>query len=477
MNIRTTLLLIAGMALAACEPKGPGETRIAVIDGSLEADAIVEGATARGLVSFDARGQIQPALAESWHVSDDGRSYIFRLARGTWSDGSTITAQQVARALQQDLRGNPLGDALGGVDEIVAMTERVIEIRLVAPRPHLLDLLANPALAVRQGELGSGPFQREEEEVADEDEDEVLHLRRDTVDRFGEPGESERVHLDIVPASEAIASFVSGHVELVLGGDFASLPLVREAAVPRGALRYDPAVGLFGLIPLTSRGPFGDPEVRAILSKAIDRAALIEELGVPSLAPRATLLQDGLDLPRPLIQPDYLSDPTSARAEAAEDWNARFGSDEAHQVLAVALPDGPGGDVLFERLREDWGALGIDVQRTNLDAADFAMVDKVAPSPSAAWFLRQFSCARAKVCSEELDMLVDAARTAPLIEQRRAILADAGARMDEAVLFLPLAAPIRWSLVGQQVTGFSENRYAIHPLAGLKAPLPTETTR
>lgn len=475
MNIRTLLLLMVAMALAACEPRDPGETRVAVIEGGPQAAAIVEGATARGLVAFDARGQIQPALAESWHVSDDGRSYIFRLARGEWSDGSTITAQQVARALQQQLRGRPLGDALGGIDEVVAMTDRVIEIRLVAARPHLLDLLANPALAVRMGDMGSGPFQPDEEELAEHDDD-ALHFRRDIVDRFGERSGSERVHLHLGPASEAIASFVSGHVELVLGGDFASLPLVREAAVPRGTLRYDPVIGLFGLVPLTSRGPLGDPEVRAILSQAIDRGALIEELGVPSLAPRATLLQDGLDLPRVPSQPDFLSDPASAREDAVSAWNAR-GNDNEPVVLAVALPEGPGGDILFARLREDWGALGIDVQRTDRDAADFALLDLVAPSPSAAWFLRQFSCSRVRICSEELDTLVDAARTAPLIEQRRAILADAGARMDEAALFIPLAAPIRWSLVGQQVSGFSENRYAIHPLAGLKAPLPPETTR
>lgn len=472
---RAVPLLLACLALAACGRGDVGETHVAIIEGA-QSDTILPGATAQGLVAFDARGQIQPALAESWHVSDDGRSYIFRLAPGQWPDGSRITARQVARALQRIVRDAPLADALGGVEEIVAMTDRVIEIRLVAPRPHLLALLANPALAVRLDEAGSGPFRIDPERMEDEEQDDgTVHLQRDMVDRFGEPLGSERVHVETLPAKDAIASFVSGEAELVLGGDFASLPWVREAAIARGALRFDPVAGLFGLVPVSRRPPFDDPAARLVLSRAIDRAALIEALGVPSLAPRATVLQEGLDI-RPPAQPAFLADPEVARSEASAAWRASTRSSEPI-IVAVWLPDGPGSDLLFARLREDWGALGLDVQRTDRDAADFALVDLVAPSPSAAWFLRQFSCKQRRVCSRDLDALVEAARAAPLIEQRLAILADAGVRMDEAALFIPLAAPIRWSLVGQGVTGFAENRYAHHPLTGLKSPLPTETSR
>ena len=37
-------------------------------------------ATAQGLVRFDAAGEIEPALAQSWIVSDDGLRYTFRIA-------------------------------------------------------------------------------------------------------------------------------------------------------------------------------------------------------------------------------------------------------------------------------------------------------------------------------------------------------------------------------------------------------------
>ena len=43
--------------------------------------------------------------------------------------------------------------------------------------------------------------------------------------------------------------------------------------------------------------------------------------------------------------------------------------------------------------------------------------------------------------------------------------------IDEAVLFLPIAAPVRWSLVSPSVSGFAANQFARHPLTGLQQRL------
>ena len=107
---------------------------------------LVRAATAEGLVGFDEQGQIVPALADRWIVTDDGLSYIFRLRDGTWSDGSALTAQTLRTTLRETiagLRDTPLALDLAGIDEIRVMTGRVIEIRLSAPMPNLLQLLAH----------------------------------------------------------------------------------------------------------------------------------------------------------------------------------------------------------------------------------------------------------------------------------------------------------------------------------------------
>jgi oligopeptide transport system substrate-binding protein len=64
---------------------------------------------------------------------------------------------------------------------------------------------------------------------------------------------------------------------------------------------------------------------------------------------------------------------------------------------------------------------------------------------------------------------MDAARQTPVPAQRYALLGQAAARIDDAQLFLPIAAPVRWSLVSSRIQGFTGNRYARHTLTDLEA--------
>jgi oligopeptide transport system substrate-binding protein len=46
-----------------------------------------------GLVAQDAKAELIPGAAESWTVSDDGKTYTFKMRQGaTWSDGAPVTA-------------------------------------------------------------------------------------------------------------------------------------------------------------------------------------------------------------------------------------------------------------------------------------------------------------------------------------------------------------------------------------------------
>lgn len=54
------------------------------------------GYTHEGLVSENSRGEIEPALAEYWQISEDKKQIIFTLKKGLkWSDGKPITADDV----------------------------------------------------------------------------------------------------------------------------------------------------------------------------------------------------------------------------------------------------------------------------------------------------------------------------------------------------------------------------------------------
>jgi peptide/nickel transport system substrate-binding protein len=137
-------------------------------------------------------------------------------------------------------------------------------------------------------------------------------------------------------------------------------------------------------------------------------------------------------------------------------------------VIRIALSDTPGSEILLNRLTADWGSLGLTVERVEPDeAADLRLLDAVAPSTSPAWFARQFRCGVTPICDKAADELMDGARSTPVAVQRNGLLTQAAQLIDEQQLFIPIAAPIRWSLVSDRVQGFATNRFARHSLAGL----------
>ena len=475
-----TLLLVPALALvpAACRQQPQGSLKAVVIGGEPRirdpalgplppSDAVLLTNVAQGLVRFDASGNIVGGLAERWNVSDDGLSYIFRLASLEWPDGKKINAQQVAKLLKRQIgprSRNPFKDSLGAVDDVVAMTDRVIEIQLLAPRPNLLSLLAQPELAILRDGEGTGPFKAAPTGGTGGE----LRLSRDIVEGDDEATQREEVLLAGAAAADSIRAFAENKADLVLGGTFADLPLAQRVKLPRGALRFDPASGLFGLVPMRRGGPLDNPDVRHLLSQALDRGNFVSTLAVPALAGRATLLEPGLDGVSAPALPAWFGTPLGDRLPALREQADRLlGKDKP--VLSVALPDGPGADILYQELIRDWGAIGLNLERAAPGTpADLALLDEVAPSSSPAWFIRRFRCEIAPVCDADADKLMDAARDTPIPAQRYALLAQAAGRIDDAQLFIPITAPVRWSLVSGRIQGFAGNRYARHTLTDLQ---------
>ena len=59
---------------------------------------ITEGMVYEGLVNYGENGEILPSLAESWDISEDGKTYTFHLRKGVkFSDGSDFNAANVEK--------------------------------------------------------------------------------------------------------------------------------------------------------------------------------------------------------------------------------------------------------------------------------------------------------------------------------------------------------------------------------------------
>jgi peptide/nickel transport system substrate-binding protein len=420
-------------------------------------------AAAQGLVRFDAAGEIEPALAQRWTVSDDGLRYIFRLARAEWPDGSKITAQQVAtrlRAAASNSSRNPMKPILGAIQDIVPMTDEVLEISLRAPRSGFLQLLAQPEMAVLRNGGGSGPYRLFAAP------DNAVELRLPPPEEEDGPAAEPPLIVHGARASLAVARFRAGSADLVIGGTAGDLPIAQSAGTPANTLVFDPVGGLFGLSFGSIEGPLGERDVRQALAMAIDRPAVVAALRVPGLQITETILPPGMEGINPPAAPAWTALPLPERKALAAATLARLAPDRLR--VRVALPGGPGWRLVFAHLRRDWAAVGVEaIQVDAKAAAELRLVDQAAPVTLASWYLRHFACNASRVCDPAADELLAAARIAPTPPNRRALLAAADRIITDAAPFIPLAAPVRWSLVSPRLNGFRANRFGRHPAGEL----------
>ncbi|RYD67992.1 MAG: ABC transporter substrate-binding protein [Sphingomonadales bacterium] len=424
---------------------------------------ILVGATAQGLVRFDAAGQIEPGLAERWIVIDDGLSFIFRLREAQWSDGTPVTAAQAVRALRKSVADprSPLAPFLAVVSEIVEMTPQVIEVRLKRPRPDLLRLFAQPELAIARGSQGSGPFR-----IARATANGVaLVPAPDPAAREGDPAPEETLLLRGERAAVALARFKESKSDLVLGGSFADWPLVGVAGIAPANVRIDPALGLFGLAVMHRDGFLAVAENRAALAMSIDRVALTKTVA-PDWAPVETLLPAQLDSAARPTQPGWSALRLEARRLSATARVSAWRRTHPEPLtVRIALPSGPGATLVWAHLAASLRAIGVDPVRVGMDdRAELRLIDAVAPYDSGRWFVAT-AC---PACPEPALAVIDAGREAPDLAQRALRIAEADAALTADAAYIPLAQPFRWSIVALRLPAWQGNARAWHPLNHLR---------
>lgn len=487
--MRALVLLPLLLALAACGRGDDGSMEVAVIGEPSELfatgnrlappTALVRSATAQGLVRFDEAGQLVPGIAERWIVTEDAMSYIFRIREMDLPGGKRLNARSVQQALTRTiagLKGTTLGLDLAQVRDVRAMTGRVIEIRLVSPMPDFLQLLAQPELGIAIAGTPAGPMSMTRAGPA---EAVLTAMPPEARGLPAQPGWADNVRTIRLAAADAATltrAFSDGRYSLVLGGTLATLPLVDVGPLSRGTVRVDSALGLFGLDVLHARGFLAEPANREALAMALDRAALLQPFNLGGWTATTRVVAPGLPGDPQRTEERWqdmdLEERRSVAAARVARWRAANGG--STPVLSLALPQGPGADTLFAGLAEQFRAIGLVLARAESGKdADLALRDRVARYAGARWFLNQFNCrVSPAICSEDVDFLVALAVAARDPAAQAGYLADAENALTAYNAFIPIGAPIRWSLVRSGVTGFAENAWATHPLFPLsRAPI------
>ncbi len=485
---RALVALVLPVALAGCGlVKGDGPIPVASI-GDLHrdpdrapppmtiSDRLLLDATAGGLVGFAADGQIEAGLAERWTVIDDGRSYIFRLRDADWAGGGRVRAADVALLLARRMGSPRLRSALRGefsdVIDVRARTDRVIEISLRRPKADLLDLLAQPDMAIFGNGRGWGPWRPSWTGGTAMLSPLPVPGSEEDLENNGQPL-PPAVQFWGTSALSAVTQFDADVARVVMGGHFENWPYVNAAGIGRDSVIVDPVDGLFGLAVVEDTGLLETSLGRNAVGMAINRPAIADALNAPGWRARITVRPSSDDA-RALapIYPAWADfSPRERRAHATaivSAWRRQHG--DAPVRLRIALPAGPGARILFARIHGDLAAVGIDSAKVPIDAdADLRLIDELAPSDDPAWYLRPLGCNRGISCDPQTTAALAAINDAP---DRAARLA-AISRAEQIVMahsgFFALAAPMRWSLAAPQTPGMRSNMRGRHSLIRLRA--------
>jgi len=422
---------------------------------------VLLGAVGEGLVSYNENGKIAPALAQRWIVTSDGLSAIFRLRDASWPGGDEISTNEVTRRLRAMLAPssrNPLRQAFDSIEELNPTTPEVIEFRLETPRPPLFELLAQPeAVMLSRSMQSTGPFM-------------ITGRKGNTVTlKPREPTSTPDLHdvsLTGERAAKAIVKFREGETDLVLGGTYRDWPMLQLADVPGDATRLDPADGLFGLAFQRTEGFLAKAGNRQALAMAIDRDAVINSFAAPGWLGVLTVLPQRYRSAADPAFPVWAGFDLAARVGEArrrvQAW--RTANPDQPLQISVYLPDGPGSTLLYGRLAADWRRIGVETVRADAREADLRLVNEVAPAGSAIWYLGNVACPAPNACSREAVEALNAAREAESLVERGTQLALADRAIADSGLWIPIARPLRWSLVSPRLNLFRENARAWHPL-------------
>ncbi len=459
--------------LAACADAPPGgDLAVAVVGSGDLAETLAAEATRATLVTRAAGGEIAPGLATSWRFLDDGDDLILRLAPLRWPgldrrQGAELVAADVVASLRRVRTSARLElDAAGlsGRSAARAPIARVVELTPQPAVPHLLDWLAQPALAVvdQRGQAFPGPY------GMTRDDDGTLRLAR-----RGErplPGaKAATILIRQQTAADALAAFASGKANLVLGEGLTGLSAARTAG-QRRALQVEAVHGVIGLAVQTG-GALADARLRRALLLAADGKPLADRIALTALSAQNRLWDE---LPPP--QDDRALPPADRQAAAAALLaEAGFGAQNP-LALTLLVPAGPEAAQLSAELAGRLAPIGIAIRIVRAASSgavprhDLALVEHAAIVPDALAHLARWRCGRAKPCSEEADNLLGDARAAGVdLAARAAALDKAETALMADPAFIPLLRPVRWALVGSAVKGYQANAIGWHPLGHITA--------
>ena len=253
-------------------------------DATASIDSMMTQNVFESLTTVAENGEVQPNLATSWEVSEDGLTYTFMLAEGvTFHDGSTLDAEDVVysfnRAMSED-SVNPSKDIFEPIESVKAVDPQTVEITLTNKDAFFLFNMGQGDSAIVASEsvetnnanpVGSGPFKFDSWTRGDR-----LTLVKNPDHRDADDVALDKVVFRFIsdPAA-ATAAMMAEELDAFPGFPAPEL-LPQFEADPRFRVNVGSTEGEVILAMNNAKPPFDNVEVRRAVATAIDRDEIIE---------------------------------------------------------------------------------------------------------------------------------------------------------------------------------------------------------
>ncbi len=444
-------------------------------------DSYVRQLIFEGLLDFDLKGKMVPALAESWRTSPDGKTYSFTLRSGVkFHNGKDLTAQDVKWSV--DFAMNPENAATGlsllrNVKSVVAKGKRTIEFTLKEVQPTFLSTLASirPFTVVPEGSVptatrklkgfppGTGPFAFKDYQRARQ----ITLVRNKNYWQKGLPYLDELVLKPVRDTQVRFTSVRAGDLDLIERAPYAFVRKIMNGDYPKLDLAEAKYSGFRRLIFEVTKPPFNNAKLRRAVRYALDMRELITAAywgyGVPATVwaiPETSPWHIGLpEIKRDVAKAKALLKESGVDPNFEIDLTARRGEEAMMQVVQRQLTTA-GFKVKLQFLT---GGKISRRRRSGNFMLDFSGAETVK-DPADAYPYR-FSCLEGKrkkrilnysgYCNPDFDKLVaEAGRISD--QKRRYELYDKAIRIVHKDLpEIPMVFVPRYFVFNKKVRGFT----------------------
>ncbi|MCF6234372.1 MAG: ABC transporter substrate-binding protein [Rhodobacteraceae bacterium] len=275
------------------EPVTFDPTQIADLNTTLVVHRLYEGLVGIKYGTYD----LEPRLAESWEISDDGLVYTFKLRAGVkFHDGTDFNADAVKFSWERqrddthpahgELTYRGVNSYLGPVDTIEVVDDLTIRITLSAPSgPFLARVtgmtmrIISPTALLKHGDdigqfpAGTGPY------MLDEWEPGIRATLSANPDYWGgAPEISNLIYVPIVEPAARLSAITTGEIDLTIDVPFDSLADLEanpDVVLKQGASAH---VWFVALNTQISDPPFDNVLVRRAMNYAVDKESIVNDI-------------------------------------------------------------------------------------------------------------------------------------------------------------------------------------------------------